>query len=36
MSLPRTPENLVLRIVEIGNLELKVEVGEVKRLVVVR
>ncbi len=36
VSLPRAGQNLVMRVVEVTNLELHVEIGELKRVVVVR
>jgi hypothetical protein len=36
VSLPMRGRNTVIRVVEVGNLELRVEVGELRREVVVR
>jgi hypothetical protein len=36
VSLPRAGANLVMRVVQVTNLELHVEIGELKRVVVVR
>jgi hypothetical protein len=36
ISLPRGGPNQVLKIVEISNLELRIEVGELRRVVIVR
>lgn len=36
VSLPRAGQNLVMRVVQLTNLELHVEVGELRRVVVVR
>jgi hypothetical protein len=36
VSLPRGGQNLVIRIAEVTNLELHVEIGELRRVVVVR
>lgn len=36
VSLPRAGSNLVMRVVQVTNLELHVEIGELKRVVVVR
>lgn len=36
ISLPRGAQNLVMRIVDVTSLELRVEIGELRRVVVVR
>lgn len=36
LSLPRQAGNLVMRVVELTNLELKMEIGELRRVVVIR
>jgi hypothetical protein len=36
VSLPRAGQNLVMRVIEVTNLELHVEIGELRRVVVVR
>jgi len=36
VNLPRGAQNLVVRVIETGNLELRVEIGELRRVVVVR
>jgi len=36
VSLPRAGQNFVMRIVQVTNLELHIELGELRRVVVVR
>jgi len=36
ISLPRAGQNFVMRVVQVTNLELHIEIGELKRVVVVR